>query len=376
MNPEQQLSDALGSRGKAYDPAPIGFEEVTRRAGRIRRRRLTASIAATGLGLVGVVGIATTWNAPTGGQQIPPVATGSVHPTPFIDTVGPLSLSSVKRGAAPHVAYLFDGRVYSPGDIDEPLPNPRGVTSFGSYHGGWVTVRNNELVTQFDADGAVVRSGPGSGLSTDADGARHGFAINGTLYVGSPMAEGETAIALRSGSVFKGFVSGSRWIEERDGKTFLVSSDGNKHTRLPMLTPVRATSPTGDLYAGSGDDALRVSSIDGTTTWETTAWIPESFSPDGTLVAALSPSEGLAKVARVAILDAKTGQRLAYFRLTEHSLELAGMPRWEDNSHLLFGAKQLGNSQVALLRLGVDKSLVRATKVLDATHRQGFVISD
>lgn len=32
MNPEQQLSDALGSRGKPTDPAPIGFEEVTRRA--------------------------------------------------------------------------------------------------------------------------------------------------------------------------------------------------------------------------------------------------------------------------------------------------------------------------------------------------------
>lgn len=175
---EQRLGDALRRRAEAQDPQPLSFDDVTARAGGIRRRRAATGIAAAVAAVAAVV-------VPTSAVVIArddgsrtEIATATPNPTVTggptespTDQVTPVTrqqdvplLGDLPSGDAPRVAVLVGDEVLTPDGARVPVG---ADTVYAAYVGGSVVTVERVAEEQGafrvrDLDGTTVLDAPAS----------------------------------------------------------------------------------------------------------------------------------------------------------------------------------------------------------------------
>jgi hypothetical protein len=205
------------------------------------------------------------------------------------------------------------------------------------------------------------------------DGLLKAYQLGGRLYLGDTtgMSNQENSVAVDARYARPiGFLSNNRVLFTTTGRagkapTYGVLGGAGVGTHLAAIDVARASTDQGDLVAGSdaAGRGLVVSADTGATLWSSAQWAPWAFSPDGKYVAATnSPTGG--DFSQVAILDARTMAVVAQHALLGNGLFLEGSPSFEDDTHLLFVGLQQRDQARAVLRLGVDGNLDRATAMI------------
>ena len=380
--PDSRLHEALAHHSHLVDSHQIEFEQVRRRAVGIRRRRTSSALAASTLSAAVVLGSVSLLGGGTGPQPSPALpAPMSMVPSPSATAIGALRLSSIRRGPAPEVAYVQGGKLRLPDGSAESHPWINGTTSFASYHGGWLKMDGQRRITQIDSDGNVVRTGRSSNYLDvaayrDTSGTWQATAIDGVAYSGSPMSSDDLRQPLPADTSLIGFASGGRLVAgDSVGNNWLIDPAGGRSRLTRKLVTVTGTAPTTGLVVGAlTTDRLAVVNVDGQMLWTLPSEIvgAGTFSPDGTKIWGVVESGGHFSVA---IYDALTGNRLTYFRLTEHALDTEGEPVWEDDNHLLLALREHQSDNTAVVRFGADRSILRATEVIRSPDPRTFVFS-
>lgn len=369
MNHEDLLRETL--RAKAYD-APHGpsLDHIRRRATRrTARRRVLVGLAAAAV--VAITVPTALLLRPSDGPGPAPSPSPSLTTSPSSGVPTPIGLETIPRGADPRVTYLQEGVVHGPDGSTSRLPAAAtDVVAFTPYHGGWIVLDSVGGLTQYDNTGAEVRrSHDGeSALAVSPDLMRTAFQLGGKILVGisSGMGEGETTHAVDPHARLVGFL-GDRVVYAAGG-TVRVVDDVGQESVVPGLSQAWATSPDGDLVAGSGadqGDSIRVVSVStGQVLWNRAGWFAAAFSPDGRYLAAYRTATG-GDFETVAILDAHTGAVVA----TSRTPGLPALPSpptaWEAGDRLLIPYR--GGSSWALLRLSAGGAVDRATEVVTGT---------
>ena len=368
--PEDVLRQALRSKADEarIDLAPGDIAHGAARSRRVARRRALVTIAAAAV--VAVVVPTAVLLRPTGEEPSPapsPSVSGSSGPTPTPSpTAASSGLATVPRGPRPHVAYLLDGTVHQPDGSTQRLPvKATDVVSLAPYHGGWIVLDTMGGLTQYDNTGRVVRQGGSdSALAVSADQMQTAFLLQGHLRLGisSGMGNGETDIAVGDTAHLIGFL-GDRVAYSVSGQVRTVDGTG-KVTVLPGVRLSDGASAEGDLLAGRTDNGgtAVVSASSGRVLWTDPRWFPGTFSPDGRYLVAYQSATG-GEFETVGILDARTGALVAQNRLDGvQALPAVPPVAWDSDDSLLIPYR--GGSEWALLRLGTDGTMTRATPVL------------
>lgn len=368
MNHEQLLREALAAKATEAS-VDLTLDDIRRDATRrTSRRRVVVALAAAAV--VAVVVPTAVLTRPGNGDPTPapspaPSQTNRTSPSPAPGT----RLDAIPRGADPQIPYLQGGVVHQPGGTTSRMPaSASDVVAFTPYHGGWIVLDSVGGLAQLDNTGAEVRrSRQGeAALAVSSDLMRTAFQLGGNILVGisSGMGQGETPHAVGLHARLVGFL-GDRVVYNAAG-TVRAVDDAGKETVVPGLTQARATSPDGDLVAGSGadDNSIRVVSVSqGRALWTKSGWFCAAFSPDGRYLAAYRTATG-GELETVAILDARTGEVVT----TSDTLGVQALPApptaWEDDQHLLIPYR--GGSSWALLRLATSGHVDRATDVVES----------
>lgn len=232
---------------------------------------------------------------------------------------------------------------------------------------------NDVLVGTLDGTVAAYTTGDGDAGLLDASGRGATLAAPVSLQtpavVGLDGADGACAPAM--------LTAGCRIVVEDRGERPQVlawrpaAAAAEQVTVIPDV--VEVTSVSGDvatavqeatefgtrsgLYRLDGDRAYA---------WTQEAYLAQSLSPDGRLVAATDAYESGLGGLTVAFLDSRTGDRVVAFQVPAppadeptQPLTTFGPAVWEDDRHLLVVVNEGGSSLV--LRLGVDGTIERAT---------------
>lgn len=380
---EQLLTASLHARADhaAYTPTPVGDVVATARGIQRRQRRRTAALAVAAV--VVAISVPTAVVLGTQGER----AHGPTGPATSPSTTSTTPLSSIRRGPAPRIAYV-DGHDYvSPDGTRSPLPVDYPISAITPYHGGFLIADNAELegtvgLHLFDNVGREVGSWCTSGspvLSADQlDTAFTTFPcsklhgqVSSVIRVGvsTGMGDGEstqdTGMPIRlvgmlgERVVFTGMFGAGAWV------TDLV----NPPRVIHELTTVADADSASGLVAGQSRDS---DSQDGAVLDPDTGrvvatmpgWVLGTFSPDGRYVTATQLRRSTVPAA---IFEVSTGRMVA-----NEFGGAAGSPNptsvaWEDPAHLLVTVDSGGGH--AILRLGVDGTMERATDVLPGSEQ-------
>jgi hypothetical protein len=371
---ENDLGHALDQRAVAMTGG-LDLDEVRSRADELRRQ--TRRRWATGLAAAAVVVVAVPAAFLLPGHEdagpITPSPTPTVAPDklpePTPDAPQQNALDSLPIGAAPNWPYLLGSTVHLPDGGTTTLPGAAqdsdlaDVGGFVSYRGGWLVADSGMRMTRYDSSGTVVAQGEGNSIATSSDGTRVAYLLGGNAFVGSRSGMGEGAQQLAGDTGAEGLVG-----LVRDGAVYvpaigaihLLRYDGTVGAVDDVYLPT-ATSDSANLVGGYVDEHTGgVVDLDsGTVLWRE-GWRPLSFSPDGKLLAAVPLAEN-GDPSELAMLDARTGATVARAPLAGNRLYLDGTPVWEDETHLLFVADSGPSPHQAILRMGTESGLERAT---------------
>lgn len=376
----ERLARELRARAGQVGGHPLTLDDIKGSATSIRRRQrlVTGGVAAAVLAVAVPFGFAVTDRGTSDGTP-PPIAgtpTGPVFTTVTFD--------ELVEGAVSDVPYLVDGQVHTAGVVTE-VGDASDVTR---YRDGFVVAVNDDdtglktlsfrdadgveydtvvarttpvagadgtVLTFVDAEGTLVVT-PGSDggpvpLRTDgADGAIEPVAVLGSGACVDPEVEAGSACAV--------FFSDGLGTEGAGPR--VVDTHGTLDTAGDYLS-LNGVSPDGDVTVGmTSYDEMEPSSCsaargaDGATLWETCAYTPTDFSPDGSLVLGLpSYLDGIGNGVN-SILDADTGELVAEFDLGSEGFIVDAV--WESTETLVAAAFSYDAQAWALLRLSTDGS--------------------
>lgn len=401
---DDQLARALRDQA-SYAPSSLALDDVRSRARRIRRNR--AAVAGVGIAAVALA-VAGPALLLGGGadRSTPPVvdspsatATASAsqsetatEATP-VDPDTPIELSlDAPAGDAPRAVWAAGSTIHLPGGDTIDLrasDGPTGVWAVEQLDDSVVVVRYDEsdyrvpqvleviptgsesdsasstvlpeetdpllvgstdhtLVAYVDAEGQVVVLEDG-GATRTVIGAAPGTFPEAKGVTGSSCAAGDCVVLIETG----------------ENDVFALDAEGGS-VRVPGAMFASDASPFGYLGITEFDDfegalASGLIPTDTSTGWQQGEQKVKRFAPGGRYVSATEPNSDGPGGREVAILDADDGSRVALFELLGDSGAVPDM-MWEDDEHLL-ALVYVGDEQ-AILRLGVDGSMERASDIL------------
>jgi len=389
MNEDRRLTDSLHRRADAFSPESVDMARIVHRARGIRRRRRTAvtALAAAAVAVVAVPTALTLGGGPQAGNTPGPAhsgtATASVPqtpqttptttppPTPPTSPASPTPtaqpLSDIPMGSPLEVTYLHDGTVHYAGGGTAQLPgDPKGVSGFTPYHGGWLVVDEDaNTITQYDNAGKVVRSGHNGALAVSGATTQTAYQMDSTIRIGTPMGEGEQTVPAHTGGLVGLLSSG---VVYNDGKVMLTDGSG-KTRQVQGLVYAQTTYVPGDLVGGFVSDGHGTGPVEGGVVSAKTGavlwhneWLPLAFSQDGKYVAAV-PAGDNGDSGAVAILDAAKGTVVAQMPLVDNR-------RYLHDRTVLFGQDDSAlfpvddnSGRETVVRLATDGTVTRATPI-------------
>lgn len=270
-------------------------------------------------------------------------------------------------GSPLDVMYLHDGTVHYAGGGTAQLPgDPKGVSGFASYHGGWLVLdQDANTITQYDGSGKVVRSGRNGALAVSGATTQTAFQIDSTIRVGTPMSQGEQTVPARGGGLV-GLLSTGVVYNDRH----VMLADGSGRTRqVQGLDSATTTYVPGDLVGGYVSDGHGTQPIaggvvnakTGQVVWQN-QWLPVAFSQDGKYVAAVIAADN-GETTAVAILDAADGSVVAQMHLLDNKRYLHDrmVLFGQDDSALFPVDDNTGHETV--VRLTTTRTITRATPI-------------
>lgn len=365
---EKELGASLRARAERLGEEPIRLTDVRARAGRIRRNRRIAAGAglAAAVALMVPVGIAGSGVLERTDEPLP----ATIAPTPVeqVVTLG----DDAPAGDDPRLAWIDGNTVH--------LPDGTAVQTRERYHdvalagGRLLAVRNDDdtgldTVDDLAADGSVLSSTPvgEAVVVTDDDSAAAWVTRGGDLEITA--AEGTLGTSADLGNAWPVALEGGAgcvsdcalWVnfEGPDGGAARYAVDGD------ALEPVDGVLGLSDVH----DDRLlaAVTSVDdlepgscstvfeeGRALWDTCDYSFDRFSPDGTWLAATDAYRDGAGQGTLAVLDARTGERMVEYDAGEGFLT---QRFWEDESHLLAVHFSYADQRWRVFRLGLDGSV-------------------
>lgn len=389
MNEDRRLTESLHRRADAFSPDSADMAQIVHRARGIRRRRRTAvsALAAAAVAVVAIPTALTLGGGPEAGITPGPAHSGSAtasvsqtpqttHPstppttpptTPSSPSPTAQPLSDIPMGSPLDVMYLHDGTVHYAGGGTVQLPgDPKGVSAFTSYHGGWLVVdQDANTITQYDSSGNVVRSGSNGMLAVSGATAQTAFQMDSTIRIGTPTGEGEQTVPAHTGGLVGLLSTG---VVYNDGKVILADGSG-KTRQVQGLDSATTTYVPGDLVGGFVSDGHGtepvaggvVNAKTGEVVWQN-QWLPVAFSQDGKYVAAVIAGDN-GETEAVAILDAAKGTVVAQMHLVDNKRYLHDrMVMFGQDDSALFPVDDATGHE-AVVRLGTDNKITRATPI-------------
>ncbi len=413
MTVDDELRQVLQRRTEDL-PDTIELADVYRRVRRLRRRRLTTVVLAAAVTALSVP-VSLTLNGPDSTRPVAPHPAPAVRPSvsstatraarPVEQLQPSKAFSVLAAGPAPRLAYVYgEHTLVVPGEGPRSLPGRMAAaTALSPLADGWLVAsavgadgrtseladRGGAVVTLLDSSLRPVWSREGSDrIASGGDLASYVTTApestsellrlvrsDGTDAGTWTLAPGQQAtpigIMADHGVVYNATSSAG------DSLGAFVARVGAEPERLPLDS---ADTAAGDLVGGRRADGCTVVRDLGAQRdlWTSCDGLRlAAFSPDGRHVAAWHSETG-GEFESVRVLDARTGRRIA--DTTTHSPDgfhalPAGPVAWEDDDHLL-GAFYDGRSQSwALVRLGRDGRLERATDAFQTEGGPPFVLA-
>lgn len=424
---ERALARALHGRVDAMNESPLGLQDVSAKAGKIRRRRQVTAAVGVAAAVVILVPAAIAAGGFFGKDPEPPVVSQSSTPSatpsavespsasPSVSTPAtPVSqvfdVTSLEPGAAPAVAYAVldyrgyearGGTIHGTDGSATPLPD-LSLRSFAPLGDGYIVDMWDpdslaEWVFQLDHNGATIGDGwqADGGIAVSPGGTIVAWTgTDGTVYTAD--AAHDEILTMRAISAPGPYrtvgVVGEDCKEGRStdaGCTVFVNTSGTTPRawfttshgivdRLPTIT--QATAVLERRVAG-------VSSIDETEPGSC-SWMMEDFStklwqscdntlgaisPDGTMLVGLPDYLDGFGPTTLDILDMADGTPIRSWTADQASATYF-QEVWEDESHLLMVTFQ--DDEWAIVRLGADGSMDYAVPPVQKSMDHGpFVLA-
>ena len=372
MTPEDLLTRTFAEVTETTDYPTTPMATVTARSRRQRhgRRRTTALVAAAAVVLVGAS--ATLW---LGRSQ-------DNGPSP----VGPLA--TLRQGAAPKIDFL-DGDTFlfsSGARISAPvLGGAASATSYG--HGvlaGATSLPTHPLTTlsTVSPDSSVRRLGCGlPEFAARAGGKAPAYWLSdrcrrptrAPFLTGGRLVVGGTSTVTPKGEAYQpvGELPGGivAWVTGVTRTHVVVVRPDGSERPLPHVAYPAGTSTAADLVAGPTAGLQASVVVDGSTgrvLWRQAGWSLSRFSASGRYVAGrqgVLVEDADPTGATIGIWDAATGRQLVAAALP--GLTVLSGPSWEGDGSVLVVAED-SRQQQAIVRVGLDGSITRATSVAPA----------
>lgn len=386
------LSRELHQRSVGVGGHPIGLDDVRDRARSIRRRRnaVRGVVAAVVLAVAVPVGLSTTDLLGSSRTPAPPVASGSVEPspdtpapTPGPDGSFPLTVHGLAKGepaGLPYVVAKSDQLVTPDGTFDLP----ESYSMITPYNGGWLAVGSSqhpEQIVMLDDNFQVTHTDPAGGydLAVSADGSHVAYTVRESktevMLVNAP-TDGTDPVTWMIEVPPGESLNPVAFLDDDSVVYYTPAADIMGVARTGgTLTPIDGFRRVDDASEATGMVSGLVSyGIDGGCSgvmdpatgqlrWKSCDYSDLRFSPDGRYVVADASYFDGPGSPTLTILDASTGDVVAHFSPVQRDT-VVGVAQavWEDDESVLAFVDEGGDQ--AMVRLGIDGSIEAVTDVV------------
>lgn len=390
---EHRLREALDAQARRGAPRPMGFDAVTTRARRIRRRRTTLAALSTAAVLALAVPLGMAVSGTLDPRDEPPVA-GEREPTRPPQRVT-LDVGGLAAGPAPGVAWLDRSTLVTASG--ERVDLDRSYSQVAAFGDGYVVQgvvdddTGERVVAVLDGGGAVTATYPTiDSVAVSADATLAVFAdAAGELSLLQQGAAAPTPLDTQRGQAkIPVAVTGSAPCDEACSVYYAVSGpDGGVNVlsvgdgRLANAGPFQrldAVAPDGRRAVQVSNDATAATSCSAVLEglrrlWRTCDHSLGAFSPDGRhLVGTDAYLDGAGR-SMVALLDAADGDPVVTYEVDTRAGDLVASWAWEDDAHLLLTVHSGGSWQV--VRVGLDGTAAElATDAVPGEDHQASIV--
>lgn len=386
------LSRELHQRSAGIGGHPIGLDDVRGRARSMRRRRnaVRGVVAAVVLAVAVPVGLSTTDLLGSSRTPAPPVASGSVEPspdtpapTPEPDGSFPLTVHGLAKGepaGVPYVVAKGDQLVTPDGTFDLP----ESYAMITPYNGGWLAIgseQHPEQVIMLDDNLEVTHTDPagGYGLAVSQDGSRVAYVVresNDRVMLVNAPTDGTDPVTwmidVPAGESLDpvGFLDNDTVVYNSPAADVMgIARTGGTTTPIQGLRRVDDASEATGLVSGlvsygiDGGCSGVMDPASGRLLWKSCDHSNLRFSPDGQLVVADASYFDGPGSPTLTILDASTGEKVATFSPVQRDT-VVGVAQavWEDDETVLAFVDEGGDQ--SMVRLRTDGSIEAVTDVV------------
>ncbi len=359
----EDLTRSLREHADRVATAPLGIEDVRRRATRIRRRRHGAALTAVAATVAVAVAVPMSL---TGRQHEPVQPAGPAKPvTVTLDPAG------APRGDDPAIPYAVDGEIVAP---DGARVRTGGdITAFAPLGSRWVVAGIDEngigTVRQLDEDGSQLDRVLSDSLilAASADGSIVTFANGGRRHYlvdsGAKLIDGGGDPVTPAGVVATGHCESisscaiGYWNVDGETPTAVKNLDDT----IPGVEEISGVATDGRIAGQvSHTDAGSCSAVldeDGTQLWRTCDFSLGRFSPDGRTIVAYPAYRDGAGDGFVSVLDSRTGRVLASFMAPGEGFVVDAA--WESDDSLIAIVR---SDRWDLVRLSTSGKVERAAE--------------
>ena len=386
------LSRELHQRSAGIGGHPIGLDDVRGRARSIRRRRnaVRGVVAAVVLAVAVPVGLSTTDLLGSSRTPAPPVASGSVEPspdtpapTPEPDGSFPLTVHGLTQGEPAGVPYVVakGDQLVTP---DGTFGLPESYATITPYNGGWLAIGSEQhpgKIIMLDDNLEVVHTDPAGGydLAVSQDGSHVAYVVresNDTVMLVNAPTDGTDPVTwmidVPGGESLDpvGFLDNDTVVYDAQTTDVMgIARTGGTLTPIEGLRRVDDASEATGMVSGlvsygiDGGCSGVMDPDSGQLLWKSCDYSNLRFSPDGRYVVAdASYFDGGSPT--LTILDASTGEVVAHFSPVQRDT-VVGVAQavWEDDDSVLAFVDEGGDQ--AMVRLGTDGSIEAVTDVVN-----------
>lgn len=385
------LSRELHQRSAGIGGHPIGLDDVRGRARSIRRRRnaVRGVVAAVVLAVAVPVGLSTTDLLGSSRTPAPPVASGTVEPspdtpapTPEPDGSFPLTVHGLDRGEPAGVPYVV-GKANQLVTPDGTIDLPESYATITPYNGGWLAIGSTQYpgkIVMLDDNLEVTHTDPAGGyaLAVSQDGTRVAYVVresNDQVMLVNAPTDGTDPVTwiidVPAGESLDpvGFLDNDTVVYNSPATEVMgIARTGGTTTPIQDLRRVDDASEATGMVSGlvsygiDGGCSGVMDPDSGTLLWKSCKYSDLRFSPDGKLVVADASYFDGPGSPTLTILDASTGDVVAHFSPVQRDT-VVGVAQavWEDDDSVLAFVDEGGDQ--AMVRLGTDGSIEAVTDV-------------